>query len=332
MTSSFEVKVVRIEKMEKHPNADALSIVDCGWPCIIKTIDFKVGDKAVYIPPDAKLPDTPEWAWMKKSNSRMVVKPIKLRGVYSQGILAPLPDSSWEVGEDVAERMGITKYIPPEPLVMGEEFIPDVPGLPKYTDIDNYQKYKHVLREDEMVVITEKVHGSNCRVAVWDGADYVGSHRMMLKDTERNTFWNVARRLGLHQKLRERYGGRNVVLFGELVGQGVQTGYDYGFIDRERTILAFDIFDGSAGRYLEYPDFEATCAAMGVSTVPLLYRNPWHAEECIKSFVYGKDTIVGKHVREGIVIRAVPESYDLEVGRKVLKYKSEDFESQKNLE
>ena len=56
--SEFHVAVTRLEKINKHPNADMLEITEVygGYPCIIKAGTFNEGDLATYIPVDALVP------------------------------------------------------------------------------------------------------------------------------------------------------------------------------------------------------------------------------------------------------------------------------------
>jgi tRNA-binding EMAP/Myf-like protein len=121
--SQFTVPVVRINKIEKHPNADSLSITEVeGCPVIFQTAGIKLGDLAVYVPVDAVVPLTnPEFAFLatKEGQQTARIKAKKLRGIFSMGLLMPvsmLPgDPSQHLGEDVAEVLGIVKYEEPEP-------------------------------------------------------------------------------------------------------------------------------------------------------------------------------------------------------------------------
>ena len=61
--ANFEVKVVKIDSKENHPNADRLTIYKIGgYTCISnKLVDgsdrYNVGDLVVYIPSDSILPE-----------------------------------------------------------------------------------------------------------------------------------------------------------------------------------------------------------------------------------------------------------------------------------
>ena len=56
--SSLIIEVCKIEKIEKHPNADRLSIVTIkGQQCIVSLEQYAQGDLVVFCPPDSLIPD-----------------------------------------------------------------------------------------------------------------------------------------------------------------------------------------------------------------------------------------------------------------------------------
>lgn len=169
--TDFHVEIVRLGKIEKHPNADALDITfvhgETGYPCIIKKDSFNEGDLAVYIPVDTTLPDRPEFAFLDPKDRRRL-KAKKLRGFFSMGLVIPIPPDLADVveGEDVAERLGITKYEPKvssgaHSKILGGDCEPDPEHFTfhRYTDIEPLRRNARVLTEGEEVVLTEKTHG-----------------------------------------------------------------------------------------------------------------------------------------------------------------------------
>jgi len=95
--STFEVKVVQIT-IEDHPNADALELAAVGgFRAVVKKDRFKTGDWVAYAP-EASL--FPEWLlkqegfWNEERGKGMMagsqgnrVKPMKLRGALSEGVI-----------------------------------------------------------------------------------------------------------------------------------------------------------------------------------------------------------------------------------------------------
>lgn len=173
MSTDSRVFNVLIENIEKHPNADTLSIVNVfgGYPCIIRTGDFKEGDIASYIPVDMLVPNTPTFAFLFSNSKRTTlrIQAKRLRGIFSMGILVPAPKDT-VVNDDVTDILNITKWEPEEIYSKGAsrpggKFLPgdaeNDPGfLPGYTDIENLRKYSSLLEGME-VVVTEKIHGAN---------------------------------------------------------------------------------------------------------------------------------------------------------------------------
>ena len=97
--SEFFTNVVKIGPVLKHPNADQLEITNVycdengfgGYPCIIKAGSFKQGDLAVYISVDALCPTAnPVFSFLKRKNEEYArIKAVRLRGIFSMGILVP---------------------------------------------------------------------------------------------------------------------------------------------------------------------------------------------------------------------------------------------------
>jgi tRNA-binding EMAP/Myf-like protein len=167
--SSLIVKVCEVYRIEKHPNADKLSIVtvdnEAGWSCIVGLDQYLPGDKIVYVPPDCivpeKLIEELNLDYLKKNGRTSA---IRLRGYVSQGLILNLPPGNWTVGDDVADVFGITKYEQPDrPTAQTRGKTPRKnrlnPFFDKYTDIENVKNFGTVFTEDDDVVVSEKIHG-----------------------------------------------------------------------------------------------------------------------------------------------------------------------------
>ena len=62
-------KIVYVDNVEKHFNADALDICTIGgWKVVTKRDEFKPGDFAVYFEVDSFLPIEPEFEFLRKSS------------------------------------------------------------------------------------------------------------------------------------------------------------------------------------------------------------------------------------------------------------------------
>jgi len=210
--AEFEVNVVRIDDVVEHPDADRLTIVKIGgYNCIANKKEdgswrYQKDDLVVYIPEQALVP---EWLLKKmgfwdeeKGKGGLAgsrgdrVKAIKLRGIFSQGILMPViieteddyhfvtvqgsdqryiiaeGKNAFEeaIGVDVSDLLGVTKYEPPIPASMSGK-VWNASGKTLKYDIENIQRYPNVFKEDECVSVTEKLHGTWCCYGFYPNED-----------------------------------------------------------------------------------------------------------------------------------------------------------------
>jgi len=272
----------------------------------------------VYVPVDSVVPDVERWAFLK---GHMRIRAAKLRGVYSMGILTRAEPGMVE-GEDVAERMGVTRFEPVEPIGQGEN--EKDPGfLPCYTDIDGLRRYPDMLAEGEHVVITEKIHGANARFAFHHNRLWVASHTKF-KVLDGSDIWNrAAQCYDLVNKLQVVSG---FAIYGEVYGQVQDLRYGAG--RGEVKLALFDSMHIQTRRYYDHDKFMAIAGTLGLPTVPILYRGPWTAS--LRSLAEGKTTVEGAdHVREGMVVKPVRERWDDRIGRVILKLHGEGFNLRK---
>lgn len=82
-----------------------------GWHIIVQKNQFKVGDKAVYIEVDSRVPIKEPFLFLEKRNYK--VKTLKMCKCISQGLLMSFSDFGWEedthqVGDFLTKELGIT--------------------------------------------------------------------------------------------------------------------------------------------------------------------------------------------------------------------------------
>jgi len=331
--SEFHINVVKLGSFEAHPNADSLDVTKVfDYTVIAKRGNWTEGQLAVYLPVDAVVPDTEEWSWFLPKDSEgnlrfpigstperhRVVEAKKIRGIFSQGLLAPLPAGVWREGDDLAVVMNITKYEPPVPMTTGGECEPPPKGwqFMTYTDLEGLRRYPNTLHSGEEVVITEKIHGANGRF-IHDGDRlWVGSHSQIKRHDPKSIWWQAAAAEDMEAKLSKcpRH-----IFFGEVYGQvqdlkyGVKSGVKF---------RVFDVFSVVDMRYLDHDDAYRRVADVGLQWVPILYRGPW-TPEC-NAMAEGASTLAD-NVREGFVVKPVKERYDPAVGRVILKRHGEGY-------
>lgn len=356
--SSLIVEVCQVDEVTKHPNADRMAVAKVkGWyTCIVRDPEtgknqFQAGDKCVYFPPDCVLPPAlSDRLGVTKYLSPLAkqqdgtrppggrVRVANLRGFKSYGLIMACENPEWPVGMDVAEIYGVTKWEPPLKCVDGDAERPH-PAFHHYFDMENIRNFPDLFVPGEEVVVTEKVHGQNCRlglvrdtndnaVAVWKWM--AGSHdvrrKRFLPDGKESVFWTCfsepVRKLlcavsncgytpeEIDQEPPVKNGDSfNVVLFGERYGSGVQDLW-YGYENGRFGFRAFDLTVN--GKYLDHDAKFKLFAEHGVEAVPLLYRGPFSFGK-IEELAEGPTTLcppdkAGRFKgREGVVVVPVVE-------------------------
>ena len=198
--SNLIVEVCRVDKIENHPTADKLKIATIkGWQTCVKyepetnVYQFNEGDLCIYFPPDAVLPKSlyedrlnigkylksmPKNSDGTPSDFKRVAA-TRLRGMPSFGVITNIDpswgdDPNWTAGTNLIDYFGITKYEPPPETTTGDADSPHI-RFYAYTSIEHFANYPTSFEENEEVVISEKIHGSNSRVGAVLDKDSSGS-------------------------------------------------------------------------------------------------------------------------------------------------------------
>ena len=109
-----------IKSIKNHSNADSLELAEVlGWQTVVKKGIHKEGDKVVFVTIDTIVPKSTWFDFLvdkKNPDKQIRIKNIKLRGEYSSGLVIPIAEfddqiRTLQVGDDVTELLGITKYI-----------------------------------------------------------------------------------------------------------------------------------------------------------------------------------------------------------------------------
>lgn len=182
--SEWQPQIVKVEKVEKHPNADALSIATVlgNYPVITKLDQYKEGQLVSYIPIDSVV-DTnhPSFSFLEKPR----IRARKLRGIYSQGLLVDVPDENLVEGDSVVDIFGLKKYVYVEELEdilglddetkkyyhipnynigqtkpKGRNALPPPTGwAAPYYDLESFRKHYKRFEIGEEIVVSEKIEG-----------------------------------------------------------------------------------------------------------------------------------------------------------------------------
>ena len=91
--------VVAIDEIRPIPNYDRVEHARVGgWWVIVKKDQFKVGDPAIYIEVDSRVPEEEPFMFLDKRHFK--VKTLKMCKVISQGLLMAPEDFGWETQND----------------------------------------------------------------------------------------------------------------------------------------------------------------------------------------------------------------------------------------
>ena len=321
-------------------------VVVGGWNAITQKGEYKVGDKVVVTTTDAVIPqDLSDLMgvtnYLRKGQR---VRTVKLRGVYSECLLIPFkylsPKSmvnNVEDGHDMMGILGITKYEPPVKQIQlagGRKFkYHQNPNFKVYYKFPNMKNVPNMFNEEDEVVITRKLHGTNARYGIvrkkklslwdrvkkffgneWIGFEYVvGSHNVekgsdsqgfydtnvweevSIKYDIRNNLWEHIKDTYFPEQLNS-----GLIIYGEIYGYGIQKNYDYGLTDT--CFVGFDVeVDGVYQPYL-HESVHFKC--LELPQVELLYQGKWNKEEQDK-YVFNNNIEGTKVPHEGIVVKSV---------------------------
>ena len=326
------------------PNADNIELVLVnGWQAITKKGEYKEGDFVIVATTDAIIPqklsdDMGVTNYLRKGQR---VRTVKLRGVYSECLLIPVKYvpfmENYYDGKDMMELLGITKYEPPVkmiPLSNGKKVrYHQNPNFHIYYKFPNMKNVPDMFTEDDDVVITRKIHGTNARygivrkkkLSLWDrvrkffGNEWVefeyvyGSHNvekgsdsqgfydtdvwmeMADKHQIRKKLWNHVKDTYYPEELTQGF-----TIYGEIYGKGIQKNYEYGL--NEIMFYGFDV--EVDGEYQPHMEETVHFKCLGLPQVPVLYKGKWSKEQQDKfvfnNFIYGT-----KVPHEGVVVKSV---------------------------
>ena len=93
---AYVVQIDEIRPIEGYDRVEHARVG--GWWVIVKKDQFKVGDLAIYIEVDSKVPETEVFEFLAKRNYK--VKTLKMCKVISQGLLMHPYDFDWEIQVD----------------------------------------------------------------------------------------------------------------------------------------------------------------------------------------------------------------------------------------
>jgi len=224
-----ECTISEIYPADNSDNLECIKFKEMGWQCISQIGLYKINDKVMFIPPESVIPfELSEILDITKYTSKGKIRVTNFRGNRSEGIIVP---------KDIIEPY--IPYImkwedPPSISMQGEQLSPLEISLHmhKFYKMPNILNEPNTFNINEELFYSEKIHGTNWRVGklphpITEKIQlYVGSHEVVLKDSEKETvYWRATKQIS--DKLPE-----GILFFGEIYGKGIQHltyGVSFGF-------------------------------------------------------------------------------------------------------
>ncbi len=275
-------QVVGVLALEPIQGADRIELATVlGWKVIVQKSEFKVGDLAIYYSIGSILPkDDPNVAFLKGKP----LKTIKMRGVYSQGLLGQLTwverygvdGASLREGDDLTEKLQVKKWVPAEEAklylddTIVEGRIP-FPACIRKTNEPRIQNCCGKLRELEgkNIIITQKYDGTSTTYVCLDGNFRICGRNYTLSErqNEINHYFDIADRYDLKEKMIKF--GKNIAIQGEIIGPKINKNR-HNIKDLEYYV--FNIFDIDRQYYMNWDEILSITGQLGLKTVPVVYR------------------------------------------------------------
>lgn len=330
-------------KLFPHPNADGLQLGKVGaYQVVCKSGLYSDGDEVVFIPEKSVLPDTiaePFRNYLKGPGKNRVGS-VRLRGELSMGICLSTDEAVRLCGDipdaDIGEALGITKYEAPIPACLAGE-LDRIEGLWSQHDVEQFGIYSEEFDPNEVVVVTEKIHGSMVMMGLSSSGEFyisskgVLSRGLCLRESIHNTYWRAAHNCGIRKLLEGIAASLNdhgvsfktIQLFGEVIP--VQGGnWTYGADPNKPIVRLFDLrVDGksqSKDSVLQY----ASMAGIDIENlwVPEVASGFTHEVfPKLPELCRGNELVSGRslHIREGVVVRPRFDRYASDGTRLMVK-------------
>lgn len=347
--SFFGVTIEEIAEINPIPDADKIVV------CKLKNLDFQfvigkgqhqIGERVLYFPVDSIIPQellrSMGLEGKLAGTDKNRVRTVKLRGVYSQGIVGKLSfiDGMTEekTPENITKFLSIVKWEPEEKLTSAGTLV-HLPDFCSVYDIESTERYPEVVGKlmDIPVLISEKIEGQNSS-ASWSKLHdryYVNQRNFSIVELPgvENRIWKAAREEKLFDFInwyKEKSPNiQDITVYGELCGNIQGNWYNL----KGQKIFVFDIkidrrWVNADDKLNLISQFNAE-TGNNINTVPIISKGitlrEWLNGRTVKEASNGKSMLVDK-LREGIVITPMIEQRCDELGgRLFLKNRSAQY-------
>lgn len=312
--------IQKILLVKPHENADKLDIAQIkGFKAIVPRGQWHEGDLCIYIMPDTVLPDAAWAAPFKAKSSR--VRAIKLRNVFSEGIVLSFPEVSYtgpiEEGLDLSEVLGVIKYDPPQPQDLAAKGLLPF-GIPKTDEVR--AEALDEIPYGQIIDVTLKIDGQSCSF-YWYADESGGLHDGVLGRTmeyHTNALNNYTQNQANNDVLNKlsyfcrKHGLRGLCVRGESYGRGIQKS---GHNPHSQKPLGWAMFSTYLIHEHEYARkghplyFLNIADEVRLPTVPVIERDVILTPELVEKYAQ-METLNGQSF-EGVIVQGAFGSFKI---------------------
>lgn len=351
MLSSTERRLATLEKIASITPIDGADNIEIAkvreWEVVVRKGEFAPGALVVYFEIDTALPlATEHYTFLEARSSRLmdgdwyhILKTVRLRGVYSQGLVLSATEFTKEIdewakkrgkypeeGDDLTEPLDLKKWEPDPPNSGGEP----AGNFPlKFVMKTDSERAQNLGRQWENIqqynwIATEKVDGCSCTVVNTgllvqdeDGEyvenDYtVCSRNWQVRDGD-NLYWRTVREYNLMEPLQV---GESVQF--EIAGPGIQK--NRLGLEKVRPFIFGYFRNGKAMPRTVWPDIYR-----GLAVPEMNVKLPATIAEAVDQADGIKSVVSPGRLAEGIVWHTQFGEVPLKVGRPNFKVISNKY-------
>lgn len=307
MKMSYVGKIVSLDPIEKADNLLSATAV-CGeggkWTGVVKKTEFSLGDLCTVFLPDALLPETAEFEFMRARKFR--VTQCRFRGAKSECLIFPLTihtPGGFKIGDGMDAFYGVFKYEKPIDPSVGGDIAGNFPSFIPKTDEPNFQGVPNMVMAllGKTFYVTEKADGSSGTAYKMDGQLHLCTRNYESKDTPKSAGWTLARKYNLEAAIPE-----GMAIQFEMIGSKIQ-GNPMGVPSLDMRV--FNVYNIEIRRYVDYPLMAKFCSERKLPMVKVVGEGEEFTPEYLVSFQeMAKGNYDNGKPREGIVIRPMVDT------------------------
>ena len=319
--------IQKIRDIKSIPDADSICAYQINdWWVVDSIGKYEKDTFVIYCEPDSWIPTALAPFLSKGQEPREYegikgerLRTVRLRKQISQGLILPFTAtfgiklgagagarfSDYE-GRDVSAELGIVKYEPPVPACLAGVVKGSFPSSIPKTDEERIQNLTGdwaTLSEYEWEM-SEKIDGSSTTIGLVDDDFIVCSRNLNLTESEGNTFWKLARKYDIENKMRA-LNLNNFAIQAETIGEGIQKNL---YALKGQDLFVFAIYDITKGGYVAPNVRNEITQSLGLKHVPIISSNISLRGKTIADVIElanAQSALNSNQIREGVVFKRV---------------------------